>query len=421
MLSWVVPGFSADRIMVVVPYFKILMPFIFFISSSALLAGALQAQNHFFIPAFAPVLWNGVMIAGLLLGIRYGLSTTFLCWVTLLGGIVFFLAHLCMYFYLYFSFPSVNKVALQEFRFMFVKFFVYFFSMSVLEINFLVDRAFCSYLPSGSISAYHYSSRFMGIPLGVFAVAFSTVLLPQFSRMVVSAVSRVPFYLLEAVKMVLWVTIPSTLVMCFFAHDVFVTIFMCDKFPYDQVNIAYQAFIVFMIGLFCFSYRKVLLNVYYSLHDRTVPTVAALVGTCSNIALNWFLLPVFHLNGVVLATVVATGLEVVLLLFFLRKRSVLSFGRLGSITVGYSNTLYAGRIAQFIARYLVQVLIVVTPIYGLYRVLHGQLGSISPELSRIFLRSLVLWVWVTPLVAFFFFLLYRTRKMFGVKLFFLGD
>src|SRR5258708_10735980 len=51
VIGFIAPGFSEQQIIQTIPMVHILMPFIFFISSSALLAGALQAVGHFFIPA----------------------------------------------------------------------------------------------------------------------------------------------------------------------------------------------------------------------------------------------------------------------------------------------------------------------------------------------------------------------------------
>ena len=51
--------------------------------------------------------------------------------------------------------------------------------MSVVELGLFIDTSFASLLPAGSVSLIYYANRFMGIPLGVFAVAFSTILLPK--------------------------------------------------------------------------------------------------------------------------------------------------------------------------------------------------------------------------------------------------
>ena len=54
-IALIAPGFSPEQIENSGLFLRILMPFLFFVSSSALLTGPLQAVGHFFIPAFGPV------------------------------------------------------------------------------------------------------------------------------------------------------------------------------------------------------------------------------------------------------------------------------------------------------------------------------------------------------------------------------
>ena len=47
ILKIIAPGFSAEQIGYAIPFLRILFPILFFISSSALFAGALNSINHF--------------------------------------------------------------------------------------------------------------------------------------------------------------------------------------------------------------------------------------------------------------------------------------------------------------------------------------------------------------------------------------
>ena len=61
----------------------------------------------------------------------------------------------------------------------------------------------------------------MGIPLGIFAVAFSTILLPHFTRMKMEQPEKLNFYLFESIKFILWITIPAALIMSYLSTDIF--------------------------------------------------------------------------------------------------------------------------------------------------------------------------------------------------------
>ena len=108
IITTIAPGFAPYQIVIAVRALKILMPFIFFISSSALLAGPLQAIGHFLIPAISPILLNVFFITALILCTTYSLSLDFLCWFIVCSGCAQFLVHLITFFYYYFSFGSIQ-------------------------------------------------------------------------------------------------------------------------------------------------------------------------------------------------------------------------------------------------------------------------------------------------------------------------
>ena len=84
----IAPGFSQEQIVSAALYLRIMMPFLFFISTSALLAGALQSVGHFLVPALGPALFNVVCITGLVVCLKFGLPVEWLCWFILAGGFV---------------------------------------------------------------------------------------------------------------------------------------------------------------------------------------------------------------------------------------------------------------------------------------------------------------------------------------------
>lgn len=90
----VAPGFSPEQTAYTIDFLRILFSLLFFISSSALLAGALNSVNHFFMPAFATPVWNMVWVGTLIVCLAYKLPVSYLCAGIILGAIVQFLGHL---------------------------------------------------------------------------------------------------------------------------------------------------------------------------------------------------------------------------------------------------------------------------------------------------------------------------------------
>lgn len=61
------------------------------------------------------------------------------------------------------------------------------FGVSVSQINLLVNTMLASFLATGAISYLYYSDRLLEFPLGLFAVAISTVILPALAKKHVDA------------------------------------------------------------------------------------------------------------------------------------------------------------------------------------------------------------------------------------------
>jgi putative peptidoglycan lipid II flippase len=406
VLRMIVPGFSEEQILSAVPYLRILMPFILFISSSALLAGALQSIGQFFVPAFGPVLLNFVFIGALLTCLKFGLPVEWLCFFILFAGLVQFVMHLIAYKKLGFGFSTQIEGERSRFWRVLVKFAIALPSVSAEEIGLFVDTSFASYLPAGSIALIYYVNRFMGIPLGVFASAFSTILLPHFSRVGSQRPKRLSFYLLESTKFVLWVMIPVGIVMALFSEKIFYTLFLSKKFTIVQVREAGLILNAFLLGL-CFSaLNKVLRNVYYALHETKLPGLVAIIGTLLNVLLNWLFMTRYHAVGIALATSLAAGVQTILLFYFLHKN--------------FNFSLYLRNMTRFLFLYAMQLILCAIPFVAIYLGIHTLLAASTSPIALWMLQGAGFWLWIAPLCALLAYVLYRLRHACRIDVYFLG-
>lgn len=401
----IAPGYSEAQLAATIPMLRILMPFIFFISTSALLSGALHSVHHFFVPSFGPVLLNIIFIASLALCLKFSLTAHFLCWTILAGGALQCLMHYITYLRLGFTFSGWDRNTVRHFAQIAGKFLLCFISMSVMEVNLFVDQRFASYLAVGSVTLIKYANRFMGIPLGVFAVAFSTILLPHFTRVKLENPERLNFYLLEATKLVFWVTIPATLILAFLADQVFLTLFasMSSKFPIDRVAEAGSILAGFMIGLCCFSLNKILFSLYYSFHDTFYPTIISVIATLLNVVANYYLVGIYGSYGLALATSLSGLIQMVLGLYFLCRV--------------HKFELKLKEMGIFLLKYSCQVLATLAPFYIVYPYFYALFKKMP--YAYFFTKSFGFWIWAGPLILASYAALYLFRRQFDLELYFL--
>jgi putative peptidoglycan lipid II flippase len=301
VLKIVTPGFSTEQIRYAIPLLRIMFPFLFFISSSALLSGALQAKNHFFAQSFGPVLHNVVYVSTLIICLIYHKHPETLATGILCGGILIFALHLFIYFRFHFTFGAISKEGLSEFKTILQKFFPCLIGVGVVEINLYLDNVISSFLPKGSYTLLYVSNRFMNLPLGVFAVAFSTILLPYFSRISTYAPKRLHFYLLETAKFITWMIVPAMLFLFFAAKPIF-TLFLPDQ---SRTPEATAILICYSTGLIFYCFNKVLINMFYSMHDTWSPTIASMIATTINGICNVIGMYYFGAPGIALSTAIS--------------------------------------------------------------------------------------------------------------------
>ncbi|MEX0940293.1 MAG: murein biosynthesis integral membrane protein MurJ [Candidatus Babeliales bacterium] len=385
-----------------ISFLRILMSFILFLSTSALIAGVLQSMHHFFVPAFSPVLLNIVYIFGLFVCVTFKLSPIYLCLFIIGGGIIQLILHIIVYVKLGFGLGKIDYKTWQYFKDVWRKFLPCLFSMSVMEIYLFIDTSFGSYLP-GAIAHLYYANRFMQIPLGVIATALSTILLPHFSRIGVYAPKRLGFYLLESSKLIFWTMIPISLVMAMVSHKIFFTLFLSEKFTLFDVHQTSIIFIAFLYGLVFFSLNKILLNLFYALHETKIPMYISIIATVSNFIFSYLLMKIWGAYGIAMATTLCGVIQTLLFVFFLQY--------------SFDFILYIKRFFEFLFYCSIQWLVFGSLFLVCYLGIIKLLSKI--HLSTFLLTKIGFWLWFLPLASILFLGLYKSRRFFGIHLYFL--
>ena len=178
------PGFNAaaEKTAITINLLRITFPYLFFISIAAFTGAILNSYENFVAPAISPCILNICLILSTLLFNKWFAIPVFsLAWGVFIAGI------LQMLFQLYYlwklkiiSMPRINykNEAITKIIQLTIP---ALFSVSVSQINLMLDTVLASFLPSGSISWLYYSDRLVELPLGVIGIAISTVILPSLS------------------------------------------------------------------------------------------------------------------------------------------------------------------------------------------------------------------------------------------------
>jgi putative peptidoglycan lipid II flippase len=355
----IAPGFfdSPGKIPLTIALTRIMFPYIFFIGLVALCMGILNVFGHFAAPALAPVLLNLAMICsvificpylsnpvmGLAIGVimggvlQLGLQLPFMIRKGLLLRPKGKLLH-----------PGLKKIgALMP---------PIIFGGAVYQINVLVDGLLGSLLKEGSVSYLYFADRLVQFPLGIFAIAAATAVLPSLSRQAaIHDVDALKDTFGYAVRLIIFLTIPSMVGLIILREPIVALLFQRGEFSSIATQLTAQALLYYAMGLGAFSAVKIVAATFFALKDTRTPMIMALVSIGANIGLGIILMrPLAH-GGLALATSLASILNLGLLVHALRSklgslgwRSIMRSAYRTLLSAGFMGVVVWGAVFVFI-------------------------------------------------------------------------
>jgi len=304
---------------------RFMFPFLAFISIAALFQGILNSHNIFAPTGMAPILLNVVTILcafalspftenparAMAIGVIVGgfLGAAIQLPFVLKQGHRFFFVGLKRAF----DNPGTRKVLRLIAPTV--------IGMAAYQVNDLVSVALASNAGEGVVSSLQYSLRLQELLLGVFAVSIGTVLLPSLASLAKS--SQWDIYnqrLASAINIIALITIPVTFFSLMQGENLIRLLFQSNNFDETSVRLTLTAFTFHMPGLFFIAANRILAPAFYAQSDAKSPTFAGIVSFAVNIALAAILVGPFSGAGIALALSVASAVNTVVLIVFLKKK-----------------------------------------------------------------------------------------------------
>ena len=343
MAPWVAlvfaPGFSRDveKLTLTADLIVWTFPYLMLISLTGFCGAILNTYGRFSVPAYTPVLLNLSLISAAIfwaptmsepaMGLAMGVA---------FAGVV----------QLLFQLPSLHALKLTPrpiwdtsdpgVRKILALMVPALFGVSVSQINLLFDTVLASLLPDGSVAWLYYSDRLTELPLGVFAIAIATVILPTLSALSTRADSGAfSQTLVWAIRNVLLIAVPATVALWILAEPILATLFQYGAFSESDVTMAAASLRAYSVGLGAFMLIKVLAPGYYSRQDMKTPVKIGIIAMVSNMVLNVaFVFPLmwyFDMGhvGLALATSASAWINAGLLYSGLRRGGVPLAGAFG--------------------------------------------------------------------------------------------
>ena len=344
LMALIAPGFEPAQQQLSASLMRWMLIGTVIFGASGLIMGALNALQHFLLPAFAPVLYNVAIILGAwVLGPRWGVYGLVVGAVA--GAGLHFLVQLPALWQrrarytleLSLHDPGVREVM----RLMGPR----ILGLLFVQLHFLVNTVLASGLQAGSLSALNFAWLLMLLPLGIFAQAIATVIFPTFATQVARgerAEMRSSFSLI--LRLVIFLTLPAAVGLWVLDVPLVRMLFEHGKFDPRSTELVVFALHFYALGLISHAIVEIGVRVFYALHDTWTPVMVGVGAMALNVVLSLLLVGTLQHGGLALANSTATTLEMLLLLFLLHRHlEGLDVGTLGKSLV--RNAIAAGLMA----------------------------------------------------------------------------
>jgi putative peptidoglycan lipid II flippase len=292
---------------------QVLFPIVVLLALNGLFVGILNAHDHFTVPAIAPLVWNIVIIAGLvgLAPLFHGDNKLYAYAIGVVAGTV---VQLVM------TFPVLKRIGYPVFRVSLPKrgdlrvrrVLVLMFPVSVglglINIDLVLNSQIGWLISDQAPRAIDAAFRIYMLPQGMFSVAVATVLFPQLSRLA----SRQDYAGLQAVtgvgiRQIALLLLPAAAATLVLATPIVRLVYQRGEFDAESTRLTAQALFWFAFSLPFNGWNLLLTRTFFSLQKPWLPTVLALGSLVVNAAISFALYKPLGIAGVVLGTAVSNA------------------------------------------------------------------------------------------------------------------
>jgi putative peptidoglycan lipid II flippase len=289
---------------------QVLFPIVVLLGLNGLVVGILNAHEHFTIPALAPLVWNAVIIAGLvgLTPLFEGDDQLYAYAIGVVAGTVVQLA-MCLPqlrrtgYPLRFSFafrrdPRVRRVLLLMLPVS--------LGIGLINVSLLINSAIGFLVSEEAPTAIDAAFRIYMLPQGMFSVAVTTVLFPALSRLAARRdLAGLQALIGSGMRQIALLLIPSAAAFVALSTPIVRLIYERGDFDADSTRQVSEALFWFAFSLPLSGLTLLLTRSFFSLQRPWLPTQLAIWSLAVNAAVALALYKPFGIGGIVIGTAVS--------------------------------------------------------------------------------------------------------------------
>lgn len=356
LIDAIAPGFTGDTRTLTIELVRILFPGAGLMVMSAWCLGVLNSHHRFLVSYAAPVVWNAVMIATLVLfgaGTALPRLAAILAWGSVVGSASMFVVQLPLVFRVAPALRFAIDTASAHVRSVVRNFAPVFISRGVVQLSGYIDTLIASLLPTGAVAALLNAQTLGLLPVSLFGMAVSAAELPAMSGAVGAAAApseTLRRRLDSGLRQIAFFVVPSAVGFLALGDVIAAALYQTGRFTHRDAVWVWAILAGSAVGLLASTLGRLYSSTYYALRDTRTPlryavirvTLTTVLGYVSALPLPRMLAidPMWGTAGLTASAGVAGWVEMLLLRRTLNAR----IGRTG-LPFEYVAKLWAAALA----------------------------------------------------------------------------
>lgn len=302
-----------------------LFPYLALISLAAAFNGTLNVLQHFTEPALSPIWLNVAMIVSLAgAGLHFAHTRVgeihWLCAGVLAGGILQMSVPAGVLVWLGWR-PRWNPAwspRVQEIARLMAPGLI---GTAIYQVNIAVGRLLALWISNAGVTELYSANRLMEFPIGVFAIAVTTVVYPLIAKHAAAGDRQaLAGDFIKGLRLILMINVPAAVGLAALSQPIVRTLFLHGHVHPQAAHDMGVLLALFSIGLPFFSIVNLTVRAFYAIKDIATPVRIAAIDFVVNIAISLSLIHWLGVPGLVVASTTAIIVQTLMFRWALRRR-----------------------------------------------------------------------------------------------------
>jgi putative peptidoglycan lipid II flippase len=312
IMSLFAPGFDDQPALreLTVGLAQLMFPIVLLLALSGVIVGMLNSFEHFSVPALAPVAWNLVIIAALVvltplfegqdrvyayaIGVLVGTVVQFLLpipWLRGRGG----------------HFSIALDWRNEHVRRVLWLMLPVTLALGMINLSLLINSLFGTLVSDEAPAAIDKAFRIYQLPQGLFSISIATVLFPTLSKLAArGATADLRATMSNGVRQICLLLVPSAVLMAVLAEPIVRLIYQRGEFGPEATELVSTALVWWSISLPFQGVSLLFSRTFFGLQQPWATTALAVVNMVVNAAVAFALYEPLGIAGIVIGTVAGT-------------------------------------------------------------------------------------------------------------------